>query len=92
MDMIKQENLGNTPLFVIANLVEGRLLSKAISKREGESVLGRAINFTVHDDAGMQVAANAGLPLSEVGCGGMAKRLAHMMLSILAAKPSRVAA
>jgi pilus assembly protein CpaE len=93
LDMIKQENLGDIPLFVVANHFESYFLRKDLSKQDGENVLGRSIDFVLPEDAAMIVASSAGLPLSEVrGGGSLTKKLSHMMTMILSNKPARLAA
>lgn len=87
MDMIKQENLGHIPLYVIANQVRSGLLARSLSKREGEAVLGRAIDFTVSSDDAIQLASDSGLPLAEVpGGGAHARKLARIIEDVLASR------
>jgi pilus assembly protein CpaE len=87
MDMIKQENLGHIPLYVIANQVQGGLLSSTLTKREGEAVLGRAIDFTVSNDGAIQLASDSGLPLAEVpGGGANARKMARIIEDVLASR------
>ncbi|HLY90067.1 MAG TPA: hypothetical protein VKQ27_13880 [Acetobacteraceae bacterium] len=93
MDMIKQENLDRIPLFIIANQVEQGLFAKTVSKRKGEEVLGRKIDFAMPSDAAMQIASDSGLPLGKVrGGGASVKKLARILHDILAGKPLPLAA
>ena len=66
MEMLEQQGLGRIPLSLIANQVERSLFAKAPSKRDGEEILGRAIDFAIRDDPAMQLAGDSGLPLSEI--------------------------
>jgi hypothetical protein len=85
--MIKQENLGHIPLYVIANQVAGGILGRSLSKREGEAVLGRPIDFTVSSDDAIQMASDSGLPLAEVpGGGAHARKLAKIIEQVLASR------
>jgi pilus assembly protein CpaE len=93
MEMMKQESLGNIPLFVVANQVEGGFLAKGITKQDGENVLGCAIDALIPHAQAMQAAANAGLPLSDVRGGrALSKKLVSMMGKILVGVPRRRAA
>jgi pilus assembly protein CpaE len=94
MEMMKQDSLRNVPLFVVANQVEGGFLSsKGITKQEGENVLGCDIDALIPHDPAMQLALNAGLPLSDVRGGrGLAKKLVGIMGKIRNGVPRRRAA
>lgn len=92
IEMLMREQLGNTPLFVVANRVDRGLFGKGLSQKEGEKALGRAINFTIPNDPLIATAGDAGLPLAAVRGGAMAKKLARMMAEVYStAEPPRLA-
>jgi pilus assembly protein CpaE len=94
IETLQREDLGHVPLVVVANRVEsGRRFggTMPVSKKDGESALGRTIDFIVPDDAAFVNAANAGLSLAEAHGTGLEKLLARMMSEIFA-YPLRTAA
>ncbi len=92
IEMMHREQLGNIPLFVVANRVNGGFLSKGLAQKAGEKALGRAINFIIPSDPLIATAADAGLPLRDVKGNASAKKLVRMMKDIFAAgEPARLA-
>jgi len=85
IEMTHREQLGNIPLFVVANRVNGGFLRNGLSQKAGERALGQAIDFTIPNDPSIVTAADAGLPLRDAKGGALAKRFVRMMKEIFAA-------
>jgi pilus assembly protein CpaE len=84
IEMMMREQLGNIPLFVVANRVDRGLFGKGLSQKVGEKALGRAINFVIPNDPMIAMAADAGLPLGAMRGGSLAKKFARMLTDVLA--------
>ncbi len=84
LDMLRSENLGNIPIFIVANAVESSLFGTiGVSLKDGEKALGQKIDFCIPKSTAMQVAAEMGQPLNEVGGGkSLEAKLASMMTEI----------
>ncbi|HEX5397078.1 MAG TPA: hypothetical protein VFX74_08315, partial [Candidatus Limnocylindria bacterium] len=81
IDVLRQEELDDIPLAVVANRVGGRLFGRrGVPLKAAATALGRSIDHAVPDSAAMRAAGNAGLPLNEVGGGkAIEKKLAAVL-------------
>jgi pilus assembly protein CpaE len=92
IDMLRQEELDDIPLVVIANrAVRGLFGGRGVSLKAATTALGRKVDHVVPNDASMQAAGEAGVPLSEASGGkSLEKKICGMMEEIL--KVAQVAA
>jgi pilus assembly protein CpaE len=84
IEMIMREQLGNIPVFVVANRVDNGFFGKGLSLKAGEKAMGRAINFVIPNDPTIGMAADSGLPLAAMKAGSLTKRFARMTTDVLA--------
>jgi pilus assembly protein CpaE len=67
IDMLREEELADIPLHVVANKVaQGFLAEGGVPVKAMETALGRKVDYLVPDSAAMRSAAEAGQPLSEI--------------------------
>jgi pilus assembly protein CpaE len=95
LDMLRQEELDDVPVVVVANRVSGGFFSRGgVSLKAAEKALGRKVDHVVPDSPAIKAAAEAGVPLGEVSGGrGVEKKLVQIMEAIVhAAQPAAAAA
>jgi pilus assembly protein CpaE len=88
IDMLRQEELDDIPLFIVANRVATGLFgsTSGVSQKPAETALGHKIDFIIPESPAMKAAAEAGRPISEVSGGrALEKKLEAMMEGILRA-------
>lgn len=95
LDMLRQEELDDVPVIVVANRVSSGFFSRAgVSLKAAEKALGRKVDHVVPESPAIRAAAEAGVPLSEVSGGRtVEKKLVQIMEAIFrAAQPATAAA
>jgi len=85
IEMLRQEELDDIPLLVVANRMTGGLFGRrGLSLKAAMTALGRKVDHAIPSSAAMQAAGEAGVPLSEVSGGkSLEKKLLAMMELIL---------
>ena len=95
LDMLRQEELDDVPVVVVANRVAGGFFSRGgVSLKAAEKALGRKVDYVVPESPAIKAAGEAGLPVNEVSGGrGIEKKLVQIMEAIIrAAQPAAPAA
>jgi pilus assembly protein CpaE len=95
LDMLRQEELDDVPVIVVANRVSGGFFGRGgVSAKAAEKALGRKVDHIVPESAAIKAAAEAGVPLGEVSGGrAVEKKLVRAMEAIVhAAQPTPAAA
>jgi pilus assembly protein CpaE len=87
IETLQIEHIDNVPLFVVANrAVKSLFGSKDVPLKDAAKALGRAIDFTIPDDAAMRLAADTGRPLNEVRGGKSLEKKIRTMFREIARK------
>lgn len=95
LDMLRQEELDDVPVVVVANRVSGGFFGRAgVSLKAAEKALGRKVDHVVSESPAIKGAVEAGVPLNEVSGGrSTEKKLVQLMEAIIrAAQPASAAA
>jgi len=90
LDMLRQEELDDIPLVVVANRVQSGLFSSSgVPLKSAMTALGRKVDYVVPESPAMRAAAEAGVPLSEVSGGrALEKKLVTVMEGVMHAGQS----